>query len=171
MKDSSGAVFDDSQKYRYRLWRRWNPALPAVCIVMLNPTATEAAAKDPTIERCAILAEKWGFGGIEIVNLFAFRATRPRDLWQAEDPVGSHNDEHIKRAIAHSKTCVVAWGDLPHGRLDRTKSVLNLLAGHELFCLGMTKLHQPRHPLQLVTFAGEELSIALSTFAAPFQTR
>lgn len=169
--ESFGAVFDDSDKYRYRLWRRWNPTLPSVCIVMLNPLTADASTKDPTIDRCALLAEKWGFGGIEIVNLFAFRATRPRDLWQADDPVGPHNDEHIKRAVSHVKACLVAWGDLPPGRLDRTKSVLKLVAGKQLFCLGMSKLHQPRHPLDLVTLSGEDLNIALAAFEAPSKAR
>ena len=97
------------------------------------------------------MAQRWGFGGIEVVNLFAFRSTKPRDLWTADDPIGPHNDLHIKRAAAHCQACVLAWGNLPIGRLDRARSVLKLLAGKKLLCLGMTKQQQPRHPLYLLS--------------------
>lgn len=151
MKESFGAVFDESGCYRYRLWRGWDPSLPRLCFVMLNPSTADATNNDPTITRCANMAASWGYGGLEVVNLFAFRSTRPRDLWQATDPIGAHNDEHIRRAAAHSNACVLAWGNLPPGRLERTKTVLKLLSSQKLFCLGMTKMLQPRHPLYLST--------------------
>ncbi|MBX9686722.1 MAG: DUF1643 domain-containing protein [Candidatus Obscuribacterales bacterium] len=149
MKESFGAVFDDTGKYRYRLWRRWQPGLPSLCFVMLNPSTADATINDPTIARCVSMAERWGFGAIEVVNLFAYRSTKPRDLWQAEDPVGEHNDEHIKRALLHSQACVLAWGNLPASRLERSKKVLKILGKKKTYCLGLTKLNQPRHPLYL----------------------
>ncbi len=150
MKESFGAVFDESGSYRYRLWRRWNSSLPSLCFVMLNPSTADATSNDPTISRCVNMASKWGFGAIEVVNLYAYRSTRPRDLWQADDPVGLHNDSHIKRAVSRCRSCVVAWGNLPPARLERAKTVLKLLKGKKLLCLGLTKLQQPRHPLYLI---------------------
>lgn len=149
MKESFGAVFDESGKYRYRLWRRWSPGLPTICIIMLNPSTADCSQNDPTISRCINLASKWGYGGIEVVNLFAFKSTSPRNLWQSTDPVGPHNDTHIKLAASRSDTCVLAWGNLPSGRLERAKQVLRLLSGKKIRCLGLTKLNQPRHPLYL----------------------
>jgi hypothetical protein len=138
---------------------------------MHNPSTADATIQDPTIDRCARMAEKWGYGGIEIVNLYAFRAVRPRDLWEVEDPVGPHNDEHIKRVAAHCKACVVAWGNLPPGRLDRAKTVLKLLSGRPLFTLGLTKMGQPRHPLYLTSDPTEELNIELCPFEVPLQEK
>jgi hypothetical protein len=149
MKESFGAVFDESGAYRYRLWRRWEQGLPSVCFVMLNPSTADATNNDPTISRCVNMAAASGYGGLEVVNLYAYRSTKPRDLWAAEDPVGPHNDEHIKRALAHSAACVVAWGNLPPARLERAKDVIKLIGSKEAFCLGMTKMQQPRHPLYL----------------------
>lgn len=163
MKESFGAVFDKSGAYRYRLWRHWDPALPKLCIIMLNPSTANAEQNDPTINRCINLAKEWGYGGVEVVNLFAYRATNPRDLWQAADPVGPSNDRYIKYAAAHSEACVVAWGNLPPTRLARAKSVLQILRARKLFCPGVTKLSHPRHPLyissqvKLEEFGGYEL--------------
>jgi hypothetical protein len=152
LKESFGAVFDESGRYRYRLWRRWDPSLPKLCVVMLNPSTADATVNDPTITRCMNLASSWGYGGLEVVNLFAYRSTSPRGLWRAEDPVGPHNDEHIKRALAHCSACLLAWGNLPSSRLERARNVLKMAAsGKKLFCLGMTKMQQPRHPLYLTS--------------------
>lgn len=159
MKESFGAVFDESGKYRYRLWRRWKPKLPSVCMIMLNPSTADATANDPTITRCVNMANSWGFGGLEVVNLFAYRSTKPRDLWQAEDPVGPHNDMHIKRTVSHSQVCVLAWGNLPIARQERAKSVLKYLSTRELMCMGITKQLQPRHPLYMLS------SVELESFA------
>lgn len=172
MKESIGAVFDKSGAYRYRLWRHWDPALPKLCIVMLNPSTADAQQNDPTITRCINLAREWGYGGVEVVNLFAFRATNPRDLWQAADPVGPANDRYIKYAAAHSEACVVAWGNLPPTRLPRAKAVLQILGARKLLCPGVTKLLHPRHPLylssdvQLQAFKGYELVAAKIAVAA-----
>lgn len=165
MKESFGAVFDKSGAYRYRLWRHWDPALPKLCIIMLNPSTANAEQNDPTISRCINLAKEWGYGGVEVVNLFAYRATNPRDLWQADDPVGPSNDRYIKYAAAHSESCVVAWGNLPPTRLARAKSVLQILRARKLLCPGVTKLSHPRHPLylssqvQLEEFCGYEIPV------------
>ena len=119
-------------------------------MVMLNPSRADAEVNDPTISRCLNMAAGWGYGGLEVVNLYAFRCTKPRDLWQTEDPVGAHNDEHIKRALAHSDACVLAWGNLPPARIERAKAVLKLITTNKkLFCLGITKMQQPRHPLYM----------------------
>ncbi len=162
MRESFGAVFDETGTYRYRLWRRWDQALPVLCFVMLNPSTADATNNDPTITRCINMARQWGYGGVEVVNLFAYRSTRQRDLWQAEDPVGPQNDAYIRRAIAKSDSCVVAWGNLPTRRNDRSKTVSKFLAGKKIFCLGLTKNSQPRHPLYLSAEVQiEKFSIAM----------
>lgn len=164
MKESVGAVFDKTGEYRYRLWRHWDQTLPKLCIIMLNPSTADAEHNDPTIARCVNFARDWGFGGVEVVNLFAYRATNPRDLWQAPDPVGPANDRYIKHAAAHSGACVVAWGNLPPTRVSRARSVLQLLGARKVLCPGTTKLSHPRHPLYLSAdvsleeFSGYELA-------------
>ena len=152
-----GAVFDDSQAYRYALWRCWNPEAATVVFIMLNPSTADAASDDPTIRRCCGFAKAWGYGSVEIVNLFAFRATLPRDLRRSAQPVGNENDRYILEAVEAAAKIVVAWGNW----LGRDRSLLSLLATTPLHCLGINQSGQPRHPLyvkrdtKLQKFAGK----------------
>lgn len=129
-------------RYRYRLSRTWGPA-PLVTFVMLNPSTADGSTDDPTIRRCAGFARSWGYGGLVVANLYAYRATRPADLWQADDPVGPANDEHLRAVFASSGLVVAAWG--AHARPDRVDEVLSFAP--PLVALALTKAGHPRHPL------------------------
>ncbi len=129
--------------YRYRLWRRWGAA-PSALFVMLNPSTADATDDDPTIRRCIGFARRWRCGGVEVVNLYALRATDPRDLWRHRAPVGPRNDAILAEAIATSAVPVVAWGR--HGT-DRAARVVELAAGRPLQCLAQNGDGSPRHPL------------------------
>ncbi len=140
------ATFDATGTYRYSLIRTWEPSLPHVCFVMLNPSVADAERDDPTIRRCLGFARMWGYGSLEVVNLFAFCATRPTILFRATDPIGSANDHYIREAVVHASLVVAAWGN--HGsRQGRTAEVLPLLRSP--YCLGVTAVGQPCHPLYL----------------------
>ena len=142
----SGAQFDPTGTYRYSLWRTWNASALRACFCMLNPSTADAMADDPTIRRCIGFARGWGFGAVEIVNLFACRATRPADLRAARNPIGCENDEAIRRAADRSDCFVAAWGN--HGSyLGRALQVCELLAGVETLCLGLNTTGHHRHPL------------------------
>lgn len=152
------ATFDPSGRYRYRLARSWRRGR-RVAFVMLNPNNADATRDDPTIRRCVGYARRWGFAALDVVNLFALRARHPRDLRRAEDPVGPDNDRHLRAAIRRADLVVCAWGATPLAR-ERAASVLGLLRGARLRCLGRTKGGAPRHPLylrrdvRLVRFSG-----------------
>jgi hypothetical protein len=143
------ALFDRTLYYRYTLTRAWDPGLPAVAFVMLNPSTADARRDDPTIRRCINLARAWGFGSMCAVNLFAFRATHPADLRAAPDPVGPANDRHLLRVCSAADQTIVAWG--VHGSFRRRDAqVLDLIARCcRPRCLGLTKAGLPRHPLMI----------------------
>ena len=145
----TGAEFDPTGVYRYSLWREWDARAPAVAFVMLNPSTADAARDDPTIRRCASFARSWGYGSLEVVNLFAYRASEPKRLRQTPDPIGPANDDYLVDAADRVQTVVVAWG--VHGTImDRGLEVFRLLAGRsQLHCLGFTQAGQPRHPLYI----------------------
>jgi len=142
------ATFDPTRAYRYRLSRTWDPTGPVVTFVMLNPSTADAEVLDPTVRRCLGFARAWGFGSLEVVNLFAFRATDPRDLLRADAPVGPANDRAILGAVSAADRVVVAWG-ARGAHLGRAAAVAGLLhAGPSRpLGLGTTKGGQPRHPL------------------------
>ena len=93
--DRVGALFSPDRVYRYRLWRRWKPEEPALVYVMLNPSTADEIDSDATVTRCIERARRMGYGGIEVVNLFALRSTDPTALYRHEAPVGPENDQHI----------------------------------------------------------------------------
>lgn len=143
-----GVLFDPTGAYRYRLWRVWAPDAPRLAFVLLNPNAADAVHDDPTIRRCVGFARAWGYGGVDVVNLFAWRTPNPRALRAAPDPVGPDNDAHLQAVAARAALVVAGWG--VHGALaGRDVVVRRLLAGYPLACLGLTKAGHPRHPLYL----------------------
>ena len=145
-----GATFDRSRRYRYRLWRFWDQDLPALTLIMLNPSAADAVYNDQTISTCIRLAQRLKYGGIEVVNLFAYCTSDPRQLKATRNPVGKHNDEYIAASAVKTKSVLIAWGN--HGLWQgRHAEVLDLLRAiaKPVYCLGVTKQGQPRHPLYL----------------------
>lgn len=132
--------------YRYALRRTWNPARPAVLFVMLNPSTADAEHDDRTIGRCVGFARAWGYGGLLVGNLFAYRATRPRDLRAVAEPVGPENDQWLEVLAREAGAVVAAWGN--DGRLRaRDAHVLQLLDAARCLCLKRTKAGAPWHPL------------------------
>ena len=82
------AIFSGDRRYRYLLIRRVGTSQSRVLFIMLNPSAADEVRDDPTIRRCIGFARDWGFGLLEVVNLFALMSTNPKTLLDAEDPVG-----------------------------------------------------------------------------------
>lgn len=141
------AELSDCGRYRWWLRRSWKHGGDgrAVCFVMLNPSTADALADDPTVRRCMGFARSWGFSVLTVRNLFALRATDPKELLTAAEPTGGARGD-LELAVAKSADLVVcAWGaGVPFGR-DRL--ALKILAGKPLHCLGATKAGHPRHPL------------------------
>lgn len=102
-----------------------------------------------TSRRCVSFSRgAWHAGGLRIVNLFAYRATKPAELRRTADPVGPLNDRFILDACARDTVIVAAWG--AHGDLGgRAADVTRLLAGSNvrLHRLGTTRGGHPLHPL------------------------
>lgn len=143
-----GAIIDPTGTYRYSLWRIWNADLPKVLFVMLNPSTADADLDDPTIRRCIGFAKYWGYGSLEVVNLFAFRATNPDELKKCVDPIGIDNDIHIRRAAIQSEQIILAWGTKGN-LLNRDKKVLDILYSFRTYCIDVSKDNHPKHPLYL----------------------
>lgn len=142
-----GAAFSHDRRYRYQLWRTWDPAKPRMAWVMLNPSIADADVPDPTITRCISFAVREGCGAIEVLNLYGLRATSPRNLLDAEDPEGPVNAAVWRQLLGqHRGPVVAAWGASrpPTGPISR--ALLDTDTSGWL-CLGRTKAGAPRHPL------------------------
>lgn len=147
--ENRGARLSDCGTYRYRLWRIWNPCVAPLVFCMLNPSTADAEVDDPTVSRCKERARRLGYGGLEVVNLFALRSTDPKALYRHADPVGPENDAAIL-AAAERGNLICAWGN--HGKLrGRASAVLAMLraAGLPALALRVSKDGHPSHPLYL----------------------
>lgn len=140
------AVFSDDRKYRYHLTRPLDVGGSGIILfVMLNPSTADEIEDDPTIRRCIGFGEREQFGTLAVVNLYAYRATNPKELKQVFDPVGPENDKWLIMASYSADLTVAAWG----ANADRMRSnkVKEILKAPQV--LGLTKGGFPKHPLYL----------------------
>jgi hypothetical protein len=167
---SSKAIFSPCRRYRYALWREWwetdclvcdatmppgetcntcqrtRPVSDYLMVIGLNPSTADETKNDPTIRRCIGFAKQWGFSALCMTNLFAFRATQPKDMKAENDPVGPENDHWLHEARFYAGRCLAAWGT--HGsHMGRDAQVKFAVQG--LSCLGKNANGSPKHPLYI----------------------
>jgi len=147
---ASEAIYSPCENYRYALTRVWDTAGRKVLFVMLNPSTATELQNDPTVERCERRARALGFGAFRVCNIFAWRATDPRNMRAQTDPVGPENDAAILAGCGWADAVVCAWGT--HGaHLNRGATVEQLMraTGLPLLHLGLSKAGHPKHPLYI----------------------
>jgi hypothetical protein len=149
-----GATLSPCRRYRYRLWRAWGDRASRCVFVGLNPSTADESSDDPTIRKCIGFATRWGFGAVDVVNLFAWRSTKPDGLLGAAPAhVGDDNDRALAATFRSAQRVVWAWGAhdervrrLVQARLetdDWRRATRGVIGG----TLGATKNGSPRHPL------------------------
>lgn len=142
----NGAQFSNNRVYRYKLWRIWNNKLPLVLFIGLNPSTANEVEDDPTVRRCVNFAKRWEYGGIYMGNLFAVRATDPKEMVAHNRPIGPDNDHALREMILRTRINVACWGTKGL-HLDRGRFVSRLMLFPK--CFGITKTGHPKHPLYL----------------------
>ncbi len=146
--------------YRYALLRDWSGHPhelrqehgtvgywhAGVCWVMLNPSTADHEVDDPTIRRCIQFTKRWGMSTMVVVNLYALRATNPKELRTHPDPIGPENEQWLREHMRRASCTIAAWGTKGASRQTYFE---DLLAEGNVspFCLGTTKGGHPRHPL------------------------
>ena len=138
------AIISACGNYRYELKRIWDNDKPWVLFVCLNPSTADAKQEDNTSRVCINYAKRWGYGGLVIANLFAYRSTDKTALYRIADPVGPENDEHLQRLSKQAVETVCAWSDAG-AFMARDTAVLPLLKSPK--CLTKLKSGRPGHPL------------------------
>lgn len=144
------ATISECGRYRFDLDRKTKaPGDGSVLWVMLNPSTANADEDDATIRMCIGFTELWGFARLRVVNLFAFRATDPKEL-RSDDILHSDNIEALLReTFAKHDRVVFAWGG--GIKYAEPKWVADYVARlfSEAVCLGHNKDGTPKHPLYL----------------------
>ena len=151
-----GAQFTPCGLYRWTLQRAWDQARPRLLFIGLNPSRADAERDDPTLRRLIGFARAWGFGALDVVNLFGRCSPSPAVLRRCNDPIGPENDHWLKEALARLQPQAgdalwLGWGNGGVWR-QRDQQVLALLATKlpadlTLWAIGLTASGQPRHPL------------------------
>ena len=146
----STALYSPCGTYRYALTREWDSEGKRLLFIMLNPSTATELKNDPTIERCERRARALGFGSFRACNLFAYRATDPRDLKKANDPIGPDNLGQLMQAARWADVILCAWGvHGAHMGLGPAMAALLRAEGFNLYHLGLSKDGHPKHPLYI----------------------
>lgn len=139
-----GAIFSDDRRFRYVLWRVWNMNKPVILQIGLNPSDANEIKNDPTVVRGMVRANRNGFGGFLMGNLYAYISTNPEVLLGNGDFVGELTDYYISIMVSISERQLCGWGSFPPVA-KRASAVLAMIK--EPYCLGTNSDGQPRHPL------------------------
>ena len=146
------AVFSPSRIYRYTLCREVNPDGTGTCAwIMLNPSTADEHVLDPTLTRCFNYTRLWGYRYMLIGNIFAYRATDPKDMQAQTDPIGILNDQYLDKIVLQSDKVICGWGTTQHKYFsERGHDVLNVVRmSTDPYALKITKDGHPSHPLYL----------------------
>lgn len=161
MRATGRAAFSRCGQYRWWLERVWEPQGSRLLFIGLNPSRADHRRDDPTLRRLMAFAAGWGYGGLEVLNLFARISPRPAALVLAADPMGAANGAWIRRRVRAGEwrsgsaragvpppPIWLGWGNGGR-RWGQDERVLALLAPHRsrLVCLGLTASGAPLHPL------------------------
>lgn len=157
MTDIRGAHLSECECYRYSLWRAWGKgpnAFNRLVFVGLNPSTADQTVNDATVRKWIGFAKRWGYFGFTAVNLFAYRATNPKDIPPIMSSVGMFNDVELEKCFKSALMIVPCWGrsDKLHRFLRyRVTDVAATLRNYhrKTYCLGFTNQGDPRHPLML----------------------
>jgi hypothetical protein len=146
------ALFSECETYRYSLRWVWDERLPLMIVCMLNPSTATHEDLDPTISGLIKRAKNWDYGGILVVNLFAYRSPSPAVMKASADPIGPDNDLIIHRALVlaqeSAQSLICGWG--ANGTfLDRHAWMLEAAQAHDvqLRAFKINANGTPVHPL------------------------
>lgn len=142
-----GAAFSHCRRYRYTLHRHWGNGSRVVNFIGLNPSTADETLDDPTIKKCMKFARSWGYDGIVMTNIFAWRDTSPDEMKKAVEPIGEANDKYLLTVATDASLVIAAWSQ--HGSFNnRSTDVRKVLRDIPLHILKMGA-SEPWHPLYL----------------------
>ena len=148
----SDAIFSDCKKYRYALFRIWDKERGKIAFIGLNPSTADEIKNDSTVSTCIRHAKSWGFGGMIMLNIFAYRATDPKKMKSADNPIGTKNDQAIKKytGLREVSKVICAWGN-DGAYLNRGREVCEAIIERRVvtYAFKVNQSGEPHHPLYL----------------------
>ena len=162
---ASESSFSTCGFYRWSLKRKINDKKRNLIFIGLNPSKASSRFDDHTIKRLLFFTEKFNYGSLIVVNLFARISSSPQQLIKCSDPIGSKNDEELSTRVFQwtnnplSDLCL-GWGNQGVLR-NRNLDILSTLRvnasmrrsqypyAFRPLTFGLTLNGHPRHPLYI----------------------
>lgn len=143
------AVLPDNAEYRYKLTRVWDETKPKATLIMLNPSKADMLKSDKTVMNVTNYLIDNEYGSVDIVNLFSYITTDPKNLIRRDDTFEALNNEYLTSAFSEAETIIVAWARDKYK--TRKKAVEAMLKEHKMKvkCFQDTEGRKPRHPRDL----------------------
>ncbi|MGO4889569.1 DUF1643 domain-containing protein [Anaerobacillus sp. MEB173] len=143
-------ILDSERKNRYLLNCSWDAGKPSVTYIMFNPSEGNELVADATLRRSANFAKRWGYGSMNVVNLFSQISKNPKDVAIPSLSEKVRNERYIMKAVSDSECVIFSWGKLVKDHQDMVEEVTKLVPAEKQFCIKKTEdgLY-PRHPLFL----------------------
>ena len=104
---TTDARFSDDGKKRYLLRKLWDGKKPKLAIIMLAPSSASGIELDATTQLVLNNAARLGYGGVDIVNLFATLNDFSMKCAEAED---HENMDAIVKAAEEADLVIYAPG-------------------------------------------------------------
>lgn len=149
------AVISACGLYRYLLTRTWDASKPRFAACGLNPSKADALIDDATVRVLVGRADRMGYGGLDLVNLLAYRATHPSDMMESPHPINepgwpSRNGEVLAEVASKAAFFLACWGT-GGSFWNRGELVLSALkgCGVPVHALRLNQDGSPAHPLRI----------------------
>lgn len=148
-KERWGACYSTDQVHRYSLWRCWNRFKKPIIGIFLNPSTATHTRDDRTIKKVSNWAKENEYGGLYVLNIFAYRARDPEIMKDAYDPTGPLNDDIIKIHLSMiDGKIITGWGN--NGTfINRSNQIRKIVPDHRLYCFAKNNNGEPSHPVYL----------------------
>ena len=106
------AIFSPCRTHRYRLERRIADSGITIAFFGVNPSTADAEVDDATIRSCVRLSKGLDYGSFEVINLFSWWATDPKDLEAAPGiaRIGPEQERISSAAVERCDMPICAWG-------------------------------------------------------------
>ena len=141
---------DEKRLNRFVLNCTWDEGRGKVTFILCNPSIGDEGQADLTLRRCVNYARNWGYGSLDVVNLFSQITTDPSALIESQESRQGENDSYIIRSIEEADRVIFGWGEVEKRFPKRAGEVKALVPTEKQFCLSRTANGKyPRHPSRL----------------------
>lgn len=116
----------------------------------MNPSTADHQKNDPTILKIMRYSKRWGYGSVLVLNIYAYRTSKPENLPQEESArIGRSNNWWIRTIFTYAAKkrvpVVAAWG-AKHEERGRSIRRMAADAGLGMSCLEVALNGEPKHP-------------------------